>query len=72
MGVMLTFVCPDTGREVPVRILRGGELLKDLKEHEFTFHCMECNRAHAWSIGEGELAMGEVEPAPIPRTARIP
>ena len=72
MGVMLVFSCPETGNDVPVCVLRGGEQLKNLGEHEFKFACMECGGMHSWVIGEGRLAIGEEEPPPVPQVARIP
>lgn len=71
MGVMLVFACPETGREAPVCILRGGQRLKDLQASRFQFACMECGQTHWWAIGEGRLALGEAEPPRAPQTARI-
>jgi hypothetical protein len=72
MSVMLVFICPETGREVPVCILRGGEELKNLGQHEIKCACMVCGGSHCWTIGEGRLAMGETEPRPTPKVARVP
>ncbi len=69
MGVTLMFICPETGREVPVRIMRGGERLKNIGAHEFEFACWECRGTHSWTIGEGRL--DEREPPPMPKVARI-
>lgn len=71
MALMLVFACPETGREVPVCILRGGEKLKSLQQSRFEFACMECGQTHSWTIGEGRLAVGEEEPPIAPKPARI-
>ena len=70
MGVVLMFICPETGREVPVRIMRSGERLNSaLRAHEFEFACWECRGTRSWTIGEGRL--DQREPPPAPRVARI-
>lgn len=72
MGVMLVFVCPETANDVPVCVLRGVEELSNLGEHEIKFACLECGGTHRWSLSEGRLALGDKEPAPLPKVARIP
>ena len=69
MGVTLMFICPETGREVPVRIMRGGEPLKNIGAHKFRFVCEECRGTHSWTIGEGRL--NDREPERAPKVARI-
>ena len=72
MGVMLVFACPETGREVPVCLVRGSESLEGLSKSRLEFACMECGQTHSWAIGEGRLAVGQEEPPRTSQPARVP
>jgi predicted RNA-binding Zn-ribbon protein involved in translation (DUF1610 family) len=68
MSVMVVFTCPKTGRDVPVAIVRGDTMLRDIPHKEVEVACFECGKVHTWTIEQGRQAVPE-EPAPKP--ARI-
>jgi hypothetical protein len=68
MSVMIVFTCPNTGRDVPVAIVRGDVMLRDIPHKKVEVACFECGKVHTWKIEEGRQAIAE-EPAPKP--ARI-
>ncbi len=65
MSVMIVFTCPNTGRDVPVAIVRGDVMLKDIPHKEIEVACLECGQKHTWQFGQGRQALTE-EPAPKP------
>ena len=65
MSVMIVFTCPNTGRDVPVAIVRGDVMLKDIPHKEIEVACWECGQKHTWQFGQGRQALPE-EPAPKP------
>jgi predicted RNA-binding Zn-ribbon protein involved in translation (DUF1610 family) len=65
MSVMVVFTCPTTGRDVPVAIVRGDVMLRDIPQKEVEVACLECGKSHTWKIQQGRLALTE-EPAQKP------
>ena len=68
MSVMIVFSCPNTGRNVPVAIVRGDVMLRDIPHKEVKVPCLECGEIHTWTIEQGRQALPEV---PAPKPARI-
>lgn len=68
MSVLLVFTCPTTQRPVPVAVVRGQAMLKEMPDKEIEVACLECGKKHAWKIRDGRMAMEE---RPAPRPARI-
>ena len=71
MRVMIVFTCPNTGRDIPVAVVRHGHMLKEMQEKELEVGCLECGKTHTWKIGEGRAAVTEEPPAPMPMPARV-
>ena len=65
MSVMMLLTCPNTGRDVPVAIVRGGVMLQNIPQKEVKVACLECGQKHTWKIEQGRQALTE-EPAPKP------
>jgi hypothetical protein len=68
MSAMIVFTCPNTGRDVPVAIVRGDVMLRDIPHKELEVPCLECGMTHAWKIEEGRQALPEV---PAQKPARV-
>ena len=66
MSVMIVFTCPNTGRDIPVAVVRHGHMLKQMQETAVDVACLECGETHTWKIGEGRAALTDEQPAPIP------
>ena len=65
MSVMIVFTCPTTGRDIPVAIVRGDVMMRDIPKKEVEVACLECGKTHTWKIEQGRQALTE-EPAPKP------
>ena len=64
MSEMIVFTCPNTGRDVPVAIVRGDVMLRDIPKKEVQVACMECGKTHTWKIEQGRQALTEELPKP--------
>ena len=45
MSVMIVFTCPNTGRDIPVAIVRGDVMLRDMPKNEVEVPCLECGKS---------------------------
>ena len=68
MSVMIVFTCPNTGRDIPVAIVRGDLMLRDIPKKEVQVACLECGQRHTWKIEQGRQPLME---EPAPRPARV-